>query len=493
MALSETVFSPALRRAALLFFACLFFHAAGSWSLPLIDRDEPRFAEASREMRERGDYIIPYFNNQRRFDKPPLIYWLQIGSYWLFGENDFAARFPSMVAAALTAVLLFAWGRRVGDERVGWWAAIIFTLCLQVFMHGKAALADMWLVCLVTAAHWAGFELIADSLGSASSAAVARARKYWRLGFYLALGFAFLAKGPIGLIPLLTVASTKFFLRDEPLNPRFGFLSGILITLAIVLAWGVPALVRSNGEFLQVGIGHHVFERTVGTEQAHQEANSAIIYLVTLPLYFFSVFVSFFPWSIKLPALVRRLWQRRDGVDHYLIAGIVPLFLILTLAYTKYFHYTLPAFPLLSLLLARHLPELRANRFAPRAAVVTLAIFLGTALFVFPVLARMIPTVQLFKQARADLRPEMQFANVDYRQPSVVWYFRSRVRGWFQTLGPKRVHRFMNSPGPRFVIMPTQTAQELYPTLPQNWKAFTAQGLLPPRAKRLDLTLILKP
>jgi hypothetical protein len=75
----------------------------------LIDRDEPRFAEASREMRERGDYIVPYFNNQFRFDKPPLTYWLQIASYRIFGENDFAARFPTAVAAALVALVLFAW------------------------------------------------------------------------------------------------------------------------------------------------------------------------------------------------------------------------------------------------------------------------------------------------------------------------------------------------------------------------------------------------
>jgi hypothetical protein len=118
-------------------------------------------------MRERGDYVIPYFNDKYRFDKPPFIYWTQMASYSLFGENDFAARFPSTIAAALTAVLLFAWGRRLGSERIGWWAAIIFTLCLQVFIHAKAAVADMWLVFFVTAASWAGFELLADSLGRA--------------------------------------------------------------------------------------------------------------------------------------------------------------------------------------------------------------------------------------------------------------------------------------------------------------------------------------
>jgi 4-amino-4-deoxy-L-arabinose transferase-like glycosyltransferase len=128
------------------FVACLLFHAAGTWIIPLIDRDEPRFAEASREMIERGDYVIPYFNDDYRFDKPPLTYWAQVASYRIFGQNDFAARFPSAVAAALIALSIFAWGKRIAEERVGFWAAIIFTLSLQVVEHAKAAVADMWLV-----------------------------------------------------------------------------------------------------------------------------------------------------------------------------------------------------------------------------------------------------------------------------------------------------------------------------------------------------------
>src|SRR6266478_482990 len=140
---------------AILFFGCILFHMVGTWSIPLIDRDEPRFAEASREIIERGDYIVPHFNNQVRLDKPPLAYWAQVASYRIFGESDFAARFPSAVAAALTALTIFAWGSRLpspqrvsaseargNGARVGWWAAIIFTLSLQTFLHAKAAVAD---------------------------------------------------------------------------------------------------------------------------------------------------------------------------------------------------------------------------------------------------------------------------------------------------------------------------------------------------------------
>src|SRR5436309_4052760 len=143
----------ATRNFSLLFFGCLLFHLAGTWTLPLVDRDEPRFAEASREMIERGDYIVPYFNNQYRFDKPPLTYWFQVPSYRMFGQNDFAARFPTAIAASLTALIIFAWGRRIENVRFGLWAAIVFTLCLQTILHAKAAVADMWLVLFVTLAH----------------------------------------------------------------------------------------------------------------------------------------------------------------------------------------------------------------------------------------------------------------------------------------------------------------------------------------------------
>src|SRR4029078_7221351 len=120
-----------LRHFELLFIGCLLFHIADTWTLPLIDRDDPRFAEASREMLQRGDYVVPYLNNQYRFDKPPLTYWCQTVSYRVFGDNDFAARVPLAIAASLTALLLFAWGRRIGGDKIAWSTAIIFSLCLQ--------------------------------------------------------------------------------------------------------------------------------------------------------------------------------------------------------------------------------------------------------------------------------------------------------------------------------------------------------------------------
>jgi 4-amino-4-deoxy-L-arabinose transferase-like glycosyltransferase len=489
--LSISALPPAIRNFILVFLGALLLHVAGTWTIPLVDRDEPRFAEASREMRERSDYVIPYFNDKYRFDKPAFIYWTQIASYSVFGENDFAARLPSAVAAALTAVLLFAWGRRLGSERIGWWAAIIFTLCLQVFIHAKAAVADMWLVFFCTGASWAGFELLADSLGLARSPADGRRLKCWRFMFYIALGFGFLAKGPLGWLPLLTVLSTKFFVRGNSLARRFWFFTGMLGALAIVCTWGIPALIRTNGEFFKVGIGRHVVERSFNVMEGHG-ANSWNTYLAAMPFYFLTVFLSFFPWSIKLPGLAKHLWRRRDAIDNYLISGILIVFVIMSLVKTKLPHYTLPAFPLLSLLLARHLFEIGSLKFAKRAAISAAAVTLAVDFIAFPLLAPTFPSAQLYKMSRNDLLPDMDFANIDYAEPSVVWYFRGRAHGFFRGLNPDQLEQFMNFPGPRFAIVPTSVAQAFSAKIHPDWKTYRAHGFTIVKGRPTDLTMILK-
>src|SRR5438270_3160185 len=305
-------------------------------------------------MIERGDYIVPRFNNQLRLDKPPLAYWAQVASFQIFGQNDFAARFPSAVAAALVALSILAWGSRLGGKRIGWWAAIIFTLSLQTFIHAKAAVADMWLVLFITTAFWAGYELLQSGRERPTSNAEhptsnsehpAQTWWLWWFMFYVALALGFLAKGPIAWMPLLTIVATKLFLRDVELAKRFKFVRGIVLMLAIVALWGVPALIQTRGEFFRIGIGRHVVGRSFGAMEGHG-ADSLGVYLLLLPFYFVTIFASLFPWSIKLPALAKTLWRSRDKtcpehgrrIDIYLVCGIAVIFIIFTLIKTKLPH-----------------------------------------------------------------------------------------------------------------------------------------------------------
>jgi 4-amino-4-deoxy-L-arabinose transferase-like glycosyltransferase len=502
---------------AILFFGCILFHILGTWTLPLIDRDEPRFAEASREMIERNNYIVPYFNNQLRLDKPPLTYWAQVASYHIFGESDFAARFPSAIAAAVTALVILGWGRRTAGKKVAWWAAIIFTLSLQTFVHAKAAVADMWLVLFVTLASWAGYELFqrptpnaehstlnSEDLNQTSN--IKHQTSIWWWIFYVSLALGFLAKGPIAWTPLLTVAVVIICARDWQLVRHFRFAVGIMLMLAIVAVWGIPALIQTRGEFFVIGIGRHVLSRSFTTLEGHG-GSSLGMYALLLPFYFITVFISFFPWSIKLPWLIRKLWRNTEAgvnapgysrslVDTYLLTGIAIIFLIFTLVSTKLPHYTLPAFPLLALLLARHWQPAMSgtgrSQFAT-IAIVAACLWIAIALVISPMVARFFPAYQLFQASRTSLQSNMQFAAIEFQEPSLVWYFRSRVRGFLTPLNKRRAVEFMSGAGQRFIVLPTAMAGKMFPDPAKSWQFFTVSGFNIAKGKRVDLTLVLKP
>jgi 4-amino-4-deoxy-L-arabinose transferase-like glycosyltransferase len=384
----------------------------------------------------------------------------------------------------------------------------------------------MWLVLFVTLAHWAGHELIqlptlnlqrptpnSEEVDQTSNIEHQTSLWSW-FTFYVALALGFLAKGPVAWVPLLTVAVTIIFARDAQLARHFKFVYGISLTVALVALWGIPALVQTRGEFFTVGIGRHVIGRSFATMEGHG-ANSPGMYLLLLPFYFVTVFVSFFPWSIKLPWLARTLRrERKTGIadpgyswnliDKYLVTGIAIIFIIFTLIKTKLPHYTLPAFPLLALLLARHWQGAaiaNSERFRERGrrslfrtmAIVTAFVWVAIALAIPPMVARLFPAYQLFQESRASLQPNMQFASVEFEEPSLVWYFRSRVKGFLTPLNRRRGPEFMSAPGPRFVILPTPVAETLFVNRPVNWQTFSTSGFNIAKGKRVDLTLVLKP
>src|SRR5438045_6322259 len=166
--------------------------------------------------------------------------------------------------------------------------------------------------------------------------------------------------------------------------------------LVLICLWGIPALVRTQGEFFRVGIGKHVVERSVATMEGHG-ASSVWMYLGLLPFYFLTVFASFFPWSIKLPALWKNLRAQRDDTDQFLLAGALIVFGIFTLVQTKLPHYTLPAFPLLALLVARRFECLRLSMVLPIAMI---GVYLAISFFLSPFLAMVLTIYNLASDSR---------------------------------------------------------------------------------------------
>src|SRR5262249_8943495 len=125
-------------------------------------------------------------------------------------------------------------------------------------------------------------------------------------------------------------------------------------------------------------------------------------------------------------------------------------------------------------------------------AIATASVWIAVALVFPPMVARFFPAYQLFEVSRASLQPKMQFAAVEFQEPSLVWYFRSRIQGFLTPLKKRRAAEFMTEPAPRFIILPTPVAVELFSSPPASWRFFTVSGFNIPKGKRVDLTLVLK-
>ncbi len=479
--------SPPWRDCLLLFAACFILHVAGTWALPLCDRDEPRFAEATREMRERGDWVVPWFNNNPRYDKPPLVYWLQAAAYRAFGENEFSARLPSVLSSVLTSLAIYGFGRRMLGRAGGLWAAILFATCLQTLVHSKLAVADMLMILFFTTASWCAWELTRKEPNGS--------RPRWWWGMAASLSLAFLAKGPVGLLPILFPFCAAIITRVPLPRKRIRPVIVLLVVLAAIACWGVPALLQTKGEFWDVGMGKHVFKRSVGVLDGHG-GGTLLKYISTLPLYFVTVFGSFFPWSLWLAWLVRRVWLRRRTLDldeAFLAGGTLIVFGIFSLVRTKLPHYTLPVFPFLCLLLVREW-QLSGNSllWPRRAAAVMAAVMLPVSLLLLPAVAKYFPSHQLVKQCGPWLQPEMELASVGYNEASLCWYFRAHIRGFHTSLEAAALAEFMNKPGPRVCVLPTAQVGEVFPKLPASWKRTDVSGFNLGKGRRVELTALVK-
>src|SRR3954449_7114737 len=114
-----------LREALLVGLLALTLNLLGNGRVSLLDRDEPRYAGCTREMRASGDWIHPTFNAEPRYHKPVLIYWLMLAGTAVGGDNPFGARLVSALAGTGTVLLVWAWGRRMLGARGGRIAALV--------------------------------------------------------------------------------------------------------------------------------------------------------------------------------------------------------------------------------------------------------------------------------------------------------------------------------------------------------------------------------
>lgn len=478
----------------LLIIGAWLWFSAGTATLPLMDRDEPRFAEASREMLESGNWLVPHLNGQYRFDKPPLIYWLQAGSLSLFGPSEWAVRWPSACCAALTTVILALWGRRLAGDRAGFLAGLLWATCPQAFVHAHLAVADMAMVFCFTLSCWSGWEW---HRGRGHPGAVAR----WFCIFFGSLALGFLAKGPVAWLaawPAILMGLGRLDRPSEPPSPLRRpalWVLGGLLTLGLVALWGIPALMATRGEFFKVGIGKHVVERSVGILEGHG-LRGVGGYLGSLPFYGLTLMVGFLPWS---PWLVRSVWRRRSegplqAIDRYLAAGIAAVFVVFTLIRTKLPHYTLPAFPLIALWLGKTLALDGTESSRIRRLAISTAMILG--LIAGPVVGRFaqsLPVPRLAQDCRPWIGPTTEIATLGFHEPSVYWYFRPTGGPWVRHLQDEsEALEFLARPGSRICVLPEGEAFHRLGSRFPDLRTPAASGFNPANGKRVTLRALVR-
>jgi 4-amino-4-deoxy-L-arabinose transferase-like glycosyltransferase len=476
----------------LLFLTILALSLPQAALLPLLDRDEPRFAEASREMLQSGNYVVPTFNHEPRYAKPPLIYWCQALCFEIFGENAFAARLPSLLATAGTASLLFAWGVGLGQSSIGLIAALSYAFCLQVVQQGRVATADALLIFFMTLAGFAGWKLL--TLAREAPKNECGPWNFW--GTVLALGFGggFLAKGPEALLPIIPLIIGARSLSGRVLS---SFIAIFLLGLFIVSWWAIPAYVQTHGEYWHEGLGKDVGARMVTGFQGHG-ASSFGWYLLSLPLYLVLFWLSALPWSPLLIVRRKQLFSswKRDSFDAYLLLNAGLIFVVFSLMVTKLPHYTLPAFPFIALFFARRwicsglcpgLPMQLVGGLGVILAVlaaVTIPIAIGNH-------ATPSPVGELVKASQGVLMPETEFALVDFQEPNAIWEMRRVTKGYGKVIPESEILSFLSQPGAHAVVLSTALWKKISEGSNASWKTYEARGFNAAKLSALDLTLVI--
>jgi 4-amino-4-deoxy-L-arabinose transferase-like glycosyltransferase len=456
---------------------------AGNWILPLTDRDEARFGEASREMLLRGDYIVPWFNDGWRLYKPVLIYWCQMASYCVLGVNDFAARLPSVLFTTATALLLVRWGRKIAEAKTGFMAGAMYVAGLHVGIIGRVATADLALFFFFTLATWSGWELTRPEQPR---------RKQWWWIFYVALALGFLAKGPEAWLPLGGMILGRALRKGSFRLQLSETVVGLCLAVALVALWGVPALVQTGGEFWSFGMGDQVFKRAIAVKDSHGMAG-ILGFVALLPLYFLTFFISFFPWSTRVPLALRRWWpeRSRDDLGWYLLMVAALVFAVFSLVVTKLPHYTMPAFPCLALWLARQIgTDSNVSTWFSRRLAVMAVIVLSVTLVGFSLLKGHLLTENVWRELQPHVRPETRVGCFGYTEPSLVWRFRAVTTNRVTLASIEQAKNFLTNPPPLIIVLPTKDLAQFKDL---NGPQIQVHGFDMVKFKNWQLTAILRP
>jgi len=303
--------------------------------------DEPRYAEVAREMRVSGDYLTTRWNGQHYKEKPPLLFWAMNGFGALVGNLEpWVVRLPSLVAAAGTAIAVFAVAEEAFAPFVASWSVLILLTSLRFWLQATTGQIDMLLTACTTLSWWALWKWDRNAHGK------------WLALLYGGMALGALAKGPVAiLVPLLTIL--VYYWHDKGAWLRMRLPIGAAAALAPVGIWLVTARMSAGTEAVS-GMGSNLFFQTVGRMfLAQSHAHGPLYYFYNLP-------IDLLPWSVLLFFAIPFVWSQRNASKamRFLLSSTVPAFLFFTAITGKRALYLLPLFPALSIVLALGLQEI---------------------------------------------------------------------------------------------------------------------------------------
>ncbi len=319
-----------------------------------MDRDEARFAQATRQMIESGDYLRIRFQDEARNRKPAGIYWLQalsVASLSDAGRSDiWPYRLPSLLGALAAVFLTFALGRALVGPKAALLGAALLACSLTLVAEAHLAKTDAVLLGLAAAAQLSLGRIYCAARKRGKHEArppekMGRARGQWALLFWAALAASALVKGPVvPLLALLTVLSLVAADREARWLWDLKPLWGAALFLAVVGPWLYLVSAATQGAFLSESLGHDFLGKLAGAQEGHGVPPGAYTMLLAL---------TFWPGSLFLGGGLLRGWiERAQPAERFLLAWAVPFWIALELVPTKLPHYPLPVYPAFALLAA---------------------------------------------------------------------------------------------------------------------------------------------
>ncbi len=320
---------------------CCALYLPGIATLPVTDRDEARFAQASKQMLETGNFVDIRFQKEPRYKKPIGIYWLQSAAVATAKQagakldSIWAYRIPSFFGA-LAAVLLTLWtARPVLGRQDALAASALFAACLTLTFEAHVAKSDAALIATIVLAQGALMRLYLARAGAKTHGLAAL--------FWLALGAAILIKGPVApALALLTVAAVLWRDRKRGWLKNLHWRWGLPLLLTVTLPWFAAIGISSHGEFFRSSLGQDFAGKLQSGQEKHWGPPG---------FYFIAFWWTFWPATLFVTlGGVAALWvQRHSRRVLFLLAWIVPFWLVIEAVPTKLPHYALPLYPAIAM------------------------------------------------------------------------------------------------------------------------------------------------